>query len=186
MLEVEIKFPVDNLAELENRLVERGAKFKSRQQESDYYHNAPHRDFAKTDEALRVRSAGDSNYITYKGPKRDSDTKTRKEIEIPLGAGLNVASDMAKLLETVGFRHVAIIQKWRDQYRLQWRDFEVVIALDRVEDVGDYVELEIVVSEDQYESARAAVLDLGKELELTRPERRSYLDLWLEKHGGKS
>jgi adenylate cyclase class 2 len=186
MLEVEIKFPVDDLAALGDRLKERRAEFKSRLGECDYYHNAPHRDFAKTDEALRIRETGDSNYITYKGPKRDSDTKTREEIEVPLAAGQDVAGNMVKLLETIGFRQAAIIRKWRDQYRLKWKGFEVVIALDRVRDVGDYVELEIMAPEDQYETARAAVIDLGKELGLARPERRSYLELWMEKHGVRS
>jgi adenylate cyclase class 2 len=183
MLEVEIKFPVEDLASLEDRLKEERAEFKSRQQQCDYYHNAPHRDFAKTDEALRIREAGDSSYMTYKGPKRDLETKTREEIDVPLAAGHDVAGNMVKLLEAVGFRHVAIIQKWRDQYRLKWKGFEVVIALDRVWDVGDYAELEIMAPENQYETARAAVVELGKELGLTRPERRSYLELWIEKHG---
>jgi adenylate cyclase class 2 len=186
MLEVEIKFPVLDLGALETRLEVQGAEFKSRKRESDHYHNAPHRDFARTDEAIRVRETDDSNYITYKGPKRDSDTKTREEIEVPLAAGAVVASDMVKLFETIGFRHVAVIQKSRRQYRLKWKGFEVVIALDRVEDVGDYAELEIMAPEDQYEPARAAVMELAKDLGLARPERRSYLELWLEKHGGKS
>jgi len=186
MLEVEMKFPADDLAQLEDRLGKQGAQFKVRQEERDSYHSAPYRDFAKTDEALRVRAAGDSNYITYKGPKRDADTKTREEIEVPLAAGQHVASNMAKLLETLGFRHVAIITKSRRQYRLQWKGFEVVIALDRVQDVGNYIELEIMAPEDQYAAARAAVVELGQALGLTQPERRSYLELWLEEHGGKS
>jgi adenylate cyclase class 2 len=186
MLEVEIKFPVDDLAALEDHLKAHGAEFKNRQRESDQYLNAPHRDFAKTDEAIRIRAAGQSNCITYKGPKRDADTKTRQEIEVPLADGPLVTTSMVELLEMVGFRYVAVITKWRDQYRHKWQNFDVVIALDRVQDVGDYAELEIMASEDQYEMARAAVIDLGKELGLARPERRSYLELWLEKHGGKS
>jgi adenylate cyclase class 2 len=186
MLEVEIKFPVDDLAALEDRLQAEGAKFKSRQRESDSYHNAPHRDFAKTDEALRIREAGDSNYMTYKGPKRDTDTKTREEIEVPLGAGHVVTSDMVKLLKSIGFRPVAVVQKWRSQYRLLRKGFEVLITLDRVQDVGNYVELEILAPDDQYETARAVVVDLGQELGLARPERRSYLELLLERHGDKS
>jgi adenylate cyclase class 2 len=186
MLEVEIKFPVEDLSALEDGLKGQGAEFKSRRQESDYYNNAPHRDFARTDEALRVRQTNESNYVTYKGPKRDSDTKTREEIEVPLASGHLVAADMVKLFETIGFRHVAVIEKWRSQYRLKWKGFEVVIALDRVQDVGDYAELEIMAPEDQYEAARAAVMQLAKDLGLAQPERRSYLELWLEKHGSKS
>ncbi len=186
MLEVEIKFPVSDLAAFEDRLMAQGAEFRSRQRESDYYHNAPHRDFAKTDEALRVRETGECRYITYKGPRRDADTKTREEIEVPLATRPDAASNMARLLETVGFRRVAMVQKWRSQYRLRRKGFLVLITLDRVQDVGNYVELEIMVPEDQYEAARKTVIDLGEELGLSQPERRSYLELFLEKHGDKS
>ena len=44
----------------------------------------PCRDFAQTDEALRIRTVGDTSFVTYKGPKLDATTKTRRELELPL------------------------------------------------------------------------------------------------------
>ena len=80
--EVEQKFALDSVAEVEQRLAHWGAGSGVSEQ-SDLYFNHPARDFAKTDEALRLRSVGDEHFITYKGPKLDATTKTRQEIELP-------------------------------------------------------------------------------------------------------
>ena len=76
MLEVEMKFAGVNFTDLERRLSEWGARPDPPIDEADHYFNAPDRDFARTDEALRVRRIGTSNHVTYKGPKRDAQTKT--------------------------------------------------------------------------------------------------------------
>ena len=47
----------------------------------DTYFSHPARDFAATDEALRIRSIDQENFVTYKGPKLDATTKTRREID---------------------------------------------------------------------------------------------------------
>ena len=50
------------------------------QEHADHYFNGHDRDFHQTDEAFRIRRMGEKNFLTYKGPKRDTDTKTRIEI----------------------------------------------------------------------------------------------------------
>src|SRR5438552_3145030 len=76
MLEVEMKFPAADFTGIERLLAERGAVAQESLEEVDHYFNAPDRDFAQTDEALRLRRIGPANYATYKGPKRDAQTKT--------------------------------------------------------------------------------------------------------------
>src|SRR3990172_5990494 len=83
--EVEQKFPVADMAALEARLVALGATVSGPQSQIDHYYAHPARDFASTDEALRVRRTDRASYLTYKGPKVDATTKTRREIELPLG-----------------------------------------------------------------------------------------------------
>ncbi len=77
-LEVEQKYRVVHPAELRSRLVALGAKFAPAVRQVDAYFNHPARDFAQTDEAFRIRSIGDENYLTYKGPKLDRTVKTRR------------------------------------------------------------------------------------------------------------
>src|SRR5437660_4302743 len=111
MVEVEQKFRGVDFAALEERLRALCAVESERRMEADHYFNAPDRDFAKTDEALRIRRVGARNFITYKGPKRDLQTKTRTEIELPLADGPEAAEDFARLLVNLGYRPVAVVRK---------------------------------------------------------------------------
>ena len=75
--------------------------------------NAPDRDFAQTDEALRIRRVGSFNFLTYKGPKQDRQTKTRTEIEVALAPGPEAAEAMSQLVTRLGYRPVAVVAKTR-------------------------------------------------------------------------
>jgi adenylate cyclase, class 2 len=179
MLEVEVKFPVEDFRPLQERLQEWQAQAASPRHDADHYFNAPDRDFARTDEALRLRRIGKSNFLTYKGPKRDAETKTRTEIEVAVAAGDAAAADFARLLECLGYRPVAVVRKHRRLYHLERDGFFLEITLDEVEDVGRYAELEIQAPEEQLASARQVLLEAAAELGLTNSERRSYLELLL-------
>jgi adenylate cyclase class 2 len=179
MLEVEMKFPITHNADLEQKLHALGAVYRETLHEADHYVNAPDRDFAQTDEALRLRQANGAVFLTYKGPKTDTQTKTRTEIEVPLASGDRVADDCLRLLTRLGYRPVAVVRKERRTYRLSRGGFEVEVCLDHVEGVGHYVELEIVAAEEKFEAARAAIQGLAAELGLSNSERRSYLQLLL-------
>ena len=72
----------------------------------DRYFNHPARDFGVTDEAFRIRSVGDANCVTYKGPRIDSVTKTRREIEVSFAEGSDAASQMTDIWQSLGFRFV--------------------------------------------------------------------------------
>ena len=79
-IEVEQKFRAAHSPELLARLQRLGATIEEPIEQIDQYFAHPVRDFAQTDEALRIRRVGDLNFVTYKGPKLDSTTKTRREL----------------------------------------------------------------------------------------------------------
>lgn len=183
MVEVEMKFPSSDFAAIEDRLAKAGASLNEARQEIDHYFNAPDRDFARTDEALRLRRVGLANFVTYKGPKRDAQTKTRTEIEVPLADGTAAADNFVRLLTCLGYRPVAVVQKKRRIYHLERDAFPLEVCLDDVEGVGRFVELEILAPEERLDKARRVVQDLAATLGLTTSERRSYLELLLETRG---
>jgi adenylate cyclase, class 2 len=183
MLEVEMKFPLADFAAVERRLAGVGARQISTRQDIDQYFNAPDRDFARTDEALRIRRIGSANFVTYKGPKRDAQTKTRTEIEVPLAEGAAIAEAFARLLTHLGYRPVAVVQKQRRIYHLERSSFSLEVSLDEVHGLGDFVEVETQAPEERFADARRVVLELAAELGLTASERRSYLELLLETQG---
>ncbi|HEY2826884.1 MAG TPA: class IV adenylate cyclase [Pirellulales bacterium] len=177
--EVEQKFPLDDVAQVERRLKELGARPAESVGQVDLYFNHPARDFAQTDEALRLRSVGEKNFITYKGPKLDAATKTRRELELPLPSGGGAATEHAGLLEALGFKPVATVRKRRALYYIDWQGKTIEAALDDVAEVGQFLELELSASEPEVEAAKSSIASLAARLGLTTSERRSYLELLL-------
>ena len=175
--EVEQKFRVSDLANLERRLVELGATVGEDHEQVDHYYRHPMRDFARTDEALRLRRVGAHNYITYKGPKLDTETKTRREIEMPLPAGDAGAAQAAELLAALSFEPVLEVRKHRRHLSLNWNGTLVEVALDQVAEVGEFVELELIADEGSLQAAQATIAALSAQLGLTTSERRSYLEM---------
>jgi adenylate cyclase class 2 len=180
MLEVEVKYRQPDWTGVQRQLAAWGATQHDSRIEVDHYFNAPDRDFARTDEALRLRSIGPLNRFTYKGPRIDAATKTRKEVEVPLGEGPEAAALAVQFLLGLGYRSVAVISKTRQIYSLHREGFAAEVCLDDAGEVGRFVEVEIPSSEEQFPAARAALLALAQELGLNEVEPRSYLRLHLE------
>lgn len=185
MFEVELKFSVTDRQPIIDRLARLGASPLAELEQRDIYFRHPLRDFAATDEALRLRSANGRHCVTYKGPVVDTRTKTRREIEVSLAEGGDVDRLFAEILESLGFQPVRSVLKRRSPWRLVWehRDFEV--ALDEVADLGMFVEIETIASEGDRDLARDAILGLAARLELYEPERNSYLGLLLARDASR-
>jgi adenylate cyclase, class 2 len=182
--EVEMKFAAGDRATLESRLAEVGATIGAPQSEVDVYFAHPARDFAKTDEALRIRRKGSATFITYKGPKIDATTKTRREIELFLPPGEQTAEEWITLLEALGFAPVGEVRKSRRKAHVAWQGRSVEISLDEVVGLGVFVELELIAEADGLDAARSVILSLAEALGLEGSERRSYLELLLAKGRG--
>ena len=193
MYEVEVKVPADVDA-VRDRLRAAGAERVNARRQRDAYYDAPHRDFAETDEALRIRretplldgiggttetgSAADSTAettkLTYKGPRLDEGSKTREEHE----TGVDDGEAMAGALSGLGFEPAAVVEKRREF----WSFAGFTVTLDAVDGVGEYVDIEREVDdEDAIEATRdealAALDRLG--LDGGSQVRTSYLGLLL-------
>ena len=179
MYEVEVKVEADHEA-VEERLAALGARREASVVQRDTYYAAPHREFAETDEALRIRRVSRKDdgeefaRVTYKGPLVEAESKTREEHEV------GVADDetMAEVLSALGFTPVETVEKERDRYTLSG----YTITVDSVAGVGDFVEVETEAGEDDIERAREGVYDVLRRLDLD-PEagiRTSYLELLLD------
>ena len=178
--EVEQKYRVADPAGVRRRFEQLGAEDGGAVVQVDTYYAHPGRDFAATDEALRIRRVGNENFMTYKGPKLDATTKTRREIEFGFAAGDSGAERCDQLLQALGFRRVAEVSKSRQISRLQRETHSIEMAVDVVGDVGSFVELEIAVEqESELDEARTALAALAGEIGLVEVERRSYLEMLL-------
>ncbi|WP_115863911.1 class IV adenylate cyclase [Halorussus litoreus] len=202
MYEVEVKVPADHAA-VRERLAELGAEPVDAVVQRDTYYDAPHREFAETDEALRVReetsAAGDAETataeddsedtagvttteLTYKGPLVEAESKTRREVETAVGDG----EATREVLDALGFDPAATVRKDRERFALDG----FTVTLDSVDGLGEFVEVETEVdAEESVESAREAAFGILRDLGLDPDEqvRTSYLGLLLadEDAGGE-
>ncbi|RAW44850.1 class IV adenylate cyclase [Halorubrum sp. 48-1-W] len=202
MYEVEIKVPAD-LETVRSRLREGGADPGAVRRQRDVYYDAPHREFAETDEALRIRrettddreattddreattddrgattddasDAGESVRLTYKGPLVDDGSKTRSEHE----TGVEDGEELAGVLDGLGFEPAATVEKRREY----WRFEGFTVALDSVDRVGEFVEIERAVdAEDAIDPTREAAIETLRTLGIDADDqvRTSYLGLLL-------
>jgi len=177
MLEIELKVRVASLGPVKDKLIARNARACGRVHEHDVYYNAPHRDFGKTDEALRVRYTdrnGDAATITYKGPKVPSlGLKAREELNTEITSG----KIFEEMIRRLGFVRVSEVDKVRENYRLK----EATVSLDTVDFLGTFVEIELsgdIDNRQAMEQIKGIAQDLGVEGE---PILTSYLELLLSK-----
>lgn len=171
MIEFEVKARVP--AGLESSLRAKLGEPEATEEHVDTYLKHPMRDFAKTDEALRVSVRGERVEVTYKGPKLDPRTKSRKEIVLPVHAGEGATRG---LFEALGFAPVAEVRKRRERFHAE--GFEV--ALDTVPGLGTFLELERSARDGEDRSTmEKQALDLLRRWGLDETERRSYLELLL-------
>jgi len=142
-----------------------------RRKQIDVYLSHPTRDFGKTDEALRIRKETNADSLTYKGPKIDKDTKSREELKV----NAPDPDTLLTIFQRLGFKESGRVEKLRTMYSIQG----VTVCLDSVSGLGDFVESEYEGTD--LESGKEAIFALMHELGLRGNERRSYLELLLDK-----
>ncbi|MFA4955341.1 MAG: class IV adenylate cyclase [Candidatus Methanoperedens sp.] len=181
MIEIEVKASVEEPKQLERSLIEFGATPIGLETQADTYYNAPYRDFGKTDEALRIRVEDGKSVLTYKGPKMDKVSKTRKEVETEI----KDIDGMGEILSSLGFFPVATVTKKRKNFRMG--DF--FISLDEVRDLGHFMEVEIDVKDSRnFHEKVESIFRFMEKLGINRESsiRKSYLEMILEKNEGKN
>ncbi len=137
------------------------------ERQHDLYFKHPCRDFSITDEAIRLRFVDGKIFLTYKGKRIDKETKTREEVETEVG------NNMDKILIKLGFERFIEINKIRKKYSLK----NVVISLDSVEGLGNFIEME---THGDYGKGKDELMELADKLSLKSLERRSYLEMMVD------
>ncbi len=150
MIEVEVKAKINSFDEIKDKLNDLGAiKVKTE---------------TKTEESHNL-------FITYKGPKIDSKSKTREEVEMKI----EDAEKCSRIFENLGFKEVRTVIKDREYYSLE--NFE--ISLDNVWELDPYMEIELALEDgSDYSEAQKSIFDIFERLGITEGfERTSYLEL---------
>jgi len=170
MIEVEIKVKADHKKAL-SILKKIGATKIKFENQSDTYFAAPHRNFSKTDEVLRIRSLEDQAVLTYKGPKLDGISKTREELETPVD-GVTAK----RVLNALGFSEAGVVTKKREVFNVG----EIIVCLDAVENLGQFLEVEIITNNEKFiETSRRKLFEFLKQFGFEEKDsiRKSYLEM---------
>lgn len=132
--ELEVKFHVSDLAEIEKQLVKLGATLvQPRTHEYNLRFDKPSGDLAQAESMLRLRRDAGS-HVTFKGPSSTlGGVLARQEIEFEVS---NFVSAQ-KLIEALGFRSKFVYEKYRTTYGLDG----LKITLDEMP-YGLFVEIE--------------------------------------------
>lgn len=180
MIEVEIKAKINDKNDALRKIKEIGGIYSHSEEQEDFYFNAPDKDYRKTDEALRIRIIPTENdfkkILTYKGPKLDKISKTRKEIEVEI----DDIDNMTDILVNLGFKVSATVSKVRRIF-----DYEkYTITLDKLEELGYFMEIEYVAQEDDdIDKITENIMKIFEKLNITSGfERKSYLELLEDKN----
>ena len=132
--EVEIKFVVDDVAELTHKLRNLGFRLETpRTHESNTLYDTEKNELRKSGQLLRLRQYGPAWTLTHKARSQSGIHKTRAETEIQVDNGEN----MHAILLALGFRPSFRYEK----FRAQWSDGKGHVVIDETP-IGNLAEIE--------------------------------------------
>lgn len=184
MIEVEIKLKIEDIDTVKTGLLHLGFKESDVLTETDTYFDNNNGDIRHSDKALRIRETinhtANSHYcqINFKGEKFDDKSMTRPEFE----TSVENANAIIGILNGLGFYAVTpkVIK-----LRRELKASDVNACIDTVEGLGDFLELESVIEDNQNKDIAFSKLNqilnaLGYSLEDTTTT--SYLSALQKKH----
>lgn len=139
-VEIEAKMQLADIADLEEKLAEVGAKRGPALFEVNTFFDTPAGSLKTADQGLRIRQERDEATgeqhitITHKGPRAHGKLKQRTETEL----GVDDARVAASLLTALGFVRVLSFEKRRRRWELDGCRVEI----DTLPYLGDFVEIE--------------------------------------------
>ena len=182
MIEVEIKIKIKDANLAEENLQKLGFSKGDFLKEFDIYFDNLEHEIKKSDGALRIRSSKNitlnqqAHYLTFKGPKLDQVSNTRKEIEIRIEDGEKGKA----ILSSLGYTLVYPVIKTRQYYHFN----EITACLDQVENLGNFLEMEVIVSSEcERENALGQLFSLLQKMGYQPQDvvRTSYLTMLMSK-----
>jgi adenylate cyclase, class 2 len=174
VIEVEVKFRIEDLERLTERLRTAGFRLITpRTHEINTLFDFPDRSLRKQGLLLRLREYGERWTVTFKGKAAPGRYKSRTEVETTVQDG----EAMTVIFESVGFSRVFSYEK----FRTEWSDGQGHVVLDETP-IGNFGEIE--GSGEWIESA-ARKLQISPEQYITD----SYATLfqkWKDANGSKA
>ncbi len=183
-IEVEVKIAIDNFEEIKTKVAGVGKLMKSIRQIDDYYVPC-HRDFFAQKphpiEWMRIRTNPDKVVFGYNksiNKKADGSQEYAEEYETEISQ----PEEFKKILNFLDFKKVVTVDKQREY----WDCGDLEIALDKIEGLGSFIEVEAKGNFENTTKAKEACLEFLKKLGIEDAEstqiKKGYSVLLLEKN----
>lgn len=161
-IEIEAKFPLLNKDLAIQKLNTVGEKTETNNLQKDVYYTPAHKNFLDAkpiSEWLRLRKTASEITINYKnwGNHNGNNKISCKEIEV----GIDDLNGMLQIFEALELKEIIVVEKNRNS----WKYKDIIISIDEITNLGDYIELEFASNlfEDENESLEY-IKDVIKEL----------------------
>ena len=163
MREIECKFQIQDKKELLNRLKEKGCSLEKEitQKDTIFVQDIKDTESKPNSIWLRVRKTNNTIELNYK--KQSKKKSESKEIEFQV----NDYDKAIEFLIALGFQKWVEVQKKR--ITTTYQNFN--ICIDEVERLGAFVEIEILVSENDNIDYEPIIMSVAKELQIDTKKR---------------
>ncbi len=181
-IEIEAKFPLYNKKETIFKLKELGKTIEENNCQKDIYYTPAHENFLKKkpiSEWLRIRNTKEEKTINYKNWSNSNGNNkiSCKEIEIEI----DDYNGMIEMLNALDFKQIIVVEKTRNSFEYN----NIVISIDSIENLGDFIELEFKTNlYDNENESMKYIMDTIEELNVKVGEQifAGYPQLVMEKN----
>ena len=177
-MEIETKIKTDDLEAMKNKLVEMGAEFWDTVIQEDDWFKQKGKEMETQKPGsyiLRIRKQGERSFFTFKALTETTGAWVEHETTI------DNPDEMQEILKKIGFKKMITITKERTVGKLG----EFGVCIDKVKELGNYVEFEII--SDDVEQGKKKIDDLFKKLKVSEEqvEHRGYAAIIFQNMGVK-
>jgi len=171
-LEVETKVEIDNVAKLRKNIQKIAKLQKKESREDDYF--ALKRKFQKhgyPKKAFRIRKKPDKFEVNFKKWIKkfwDKEIVVKQEFEFVLKNKSDV-DNLLVLFKDLGFEKWIKKRKTSESY-LHKKDKRIVIEINKVENLGYFMEIEYLCQHHEMQKAKQKIRDTLKELGITQKQ----------------
>jgi len=162
--EKELKFKLSNIDPIIEKIKELGFEELGENEQEDIYFDSIDNKLLKEGKALRIRKEGNRFYLTFKSKALSRKPKIRKEINMELNETQVIK--LKEILKSLGYNEVLKIIKKRREFKR--KDFR--IAIDKVEGLGVFLEIEYENEIEMRELLHNFGLEIEDAIEQTYPE----------------
>lgn len=135
MREIEVKFKIEDSEPIKAKINKLAATYRGRCFQVDRWMDTEDDQLKKRGWGLRLREENGRATFTFKGELIEGERfREQKEIEVEV----KDCKKMRKILEGLGYKERYILRKEREK----WEKEDLEIVLDRVENLGTFLELE--------------------------------------------